>query len=717
MVLHGRYEITGAWTVTSHGNCAEGTDTLTGKRVFIKEFQHYRYSDDADKYAELEDNNRQVEAFRDRVERVGSAIRQIASVNGDVVVTTDFFREGNSLYKVNDFVDMESWLPSRVCKHLTSRQVDDLMLRLTNAISALHGANILHCDLKPENVFIVKRDGNYIGMVSDFDDSFFLNEAPDPELVVGTPEFMSPEFGYYKYYHEFWEENRDVLPLTEASDLFSLGLVYHMFLTGEMPKIFSVSAPEGYDPALLKAQEEAAQMWSIFIELEGKPAFGYRLSDKLDAAHYVLIQRLLAPMPADRIASCTALSAEINRIRNAQGEYTIRAMDGDKPMKKKALSLVAAYPSAGGEVREPAQVVRTDGAGIVRLTGVPSGLRLGIQRGEDVVDIVWDADRSFVFQKAAPPEAVRYRLRVRCDGLPAAGQAVTLSRYEDGWKKVSTLATDASGEIVYLDLPEGDYAAGCHGAMLPVKWDADRCFALDLREYAVRATRGRDAAAHMPISLSVVARSARMKVAAGETDADGLFRFRFLRSRFRWSAECDGRREEFVFPEDGVYELKLPGRTQILCRATLAGSTTPVEGVKFALLRREGDRPRTLAEAVTDAGGEAALGRFEPGEYYLAAISAPEGIEPSGGAFRQGARVVVPEGHEKFRLRMEFTRRFIPPEPENIVADRQVPPGRGGRYVRVIHYNDGKVIIVQENGSYRCLRSAGELGLYELSGF
>lgn len=96
------------------------------------------------------------------------------------------------------------------------------------ALQAAHDLGIVHRDLKPDNIMITRgRDGSDVVKVVDFG----IAKATGGEegqkvtrtgLVVGTPEYMSPE-----------QLSGDVLD--GRSDVYSLALVFFRMLTGRLP--------------------------------------------------------------------------------------------------------------------------------------------------------------------------------------------------------------------------------------------------------------------------------------------------------------------------------------------------------------------------------------------------------------------------------------------------------------------------------------------------
>lgn len=112
------------------------------------------------------------------------------------------------------------------CK-LTQEQLNRLdqgLSGLFNGVRALHAANILHRDLKPDNVLVTSK-----GRVVLLD--FGLAYKHNVEVLgatslglglVGTPIYMSPEQAKEKEVHE-------------ASDWYSLGVMLYQALTGRPP--------------------------------------------------------------------------------------------------------------------------------------------------------------------------------------------------------------------------------------------------------------------------------------------------------------------------------------------------------------------------------------------------------------------------------------------------------------------------------------------------
>lgn len=103
-----------------------------------------------------------------------------------------------------------------------------LVIQMAHALAAAHKAEVVHRDLKPDNIFLVPRDdGTTRVVLTDF--GVARPNSPEQEesftatdVIVGTPTYMAPE----------QLELEEALP---ASDIYTLGLVMYEMLTGRFP--------------------------------------------------------------------------------------------------------------------------------------------------------------------------------------------------------------------------------------------------------------------------------------------------------------------------------------------------------------------------------------------------------------------------------------------------------------------------------------------------
>ncbi len=145
------------------------------------------------------------------------AIYDFGETDDGVIYLAMEFIEGEAL---TDLVNREG--------ALSPKRAADIARQTAEALTAAHEFGIVHRDLKPDNIMIAKnRDGSELAKVVDFG---IAKAAGGDEkqnvtktgLVVGTPEYMSPE-----------QLSGD--QVDGRSDIYSLALVFFRMLTGTLP--------------------------------------------------------------------------------------------------------------------------------------------------------------------------------------------------------------------------------------------------------------------------------------------------------------------------------------------------------------------------------------------------------------------------------------------------------------------------------------------------
>jgi serine/threonine-protein kinase len=106
----------------------------------------------------------------------------------------------------------------------------DITTQILAALAAAHEAGVIHRDLKPDNVFLVRMgDREDFVKVLDFGISKMLHETrPDATLtqtgtILGTPYYMSPE------------QARGLKDLDARVDVYAMGTILYQMLTGKPP--------------------------------------------------------------------------------------------------------------------------------------------------------------------------------------------------------------------------------------------------------------------------------------------------------------------------------------------------------------------------------------------------------------------------------------------------------------------------------------------------
>ena len=102
---------------------------------------------------------------------------------------------------------------------LTEREARQVTMQLCHALLVLHSMGAVHRDVKPENVILRGSDAVLI----DFDAArIYKDESESDTQVLGTTGFAAPEqYGIFQS--------------DERADIFSLGVLLNIMLTGKHP--------------------------------------------------------------------------------------------------------------------------------------------------------------------------------------------------------------------------------------------------------------------------------------------------------------------------------------------------------------------------------------------------------------------------------------------------------------------------------------------------
>jgi serine/threonine protein kinase len=197
---------------------------------------------------------------------------------------------------------------------LPARRAAEIVRQTGEALAAACDLGIVHRDLKPDNIMIAKsRDGSDLVKVVDFGIAKAAgNDAQKVTktgLVVGTPDYMSPE-----------QLSGD--KLDGRSDIYSLGLVAFNMLTGKLP-FPSESAQESMIMRLTDQPKALGDMkpevsWTAEVQqvmdkaLERDASLRYQTASEFGRALVQAVERMPATQAADagtQVIDTTALPA------------------------------------------------------------------------------------------------------------------------------------------------------------------------------------------------------------------------------------------------------------------------------------------------------------------------------------------------------------------------------------------------------------------------
>jgi tetratricopeptide (TPR) repeat protein/tRNA A-37 threonylcarbamoyl transferase component Bud32 len=143
-----------------------------------------------------------------------------------------------------EYIDAGSLAQKTAGMAQPGRQAALLVEILARAVHYTHQRGILHRDLKPNNVLLVRREamegvpfivgphgsGHYEPKITDFGLAKFMDQAglTQTETLIGTPNYMPPE-----------QAAGDTKKIGVPADVYSLGAILYELLTGRAPFVGS----------------------------------------------------------------------------------------------------------------------------------------------------------------------------------------------------------------------------------------------------------------------------------------------------------------------------------------------------------------------------------------------------------------------------------------------------------------------------------------------
>lgn len=214
-VLAGKYRVDARLNEGGMGSVYQGTHMLMEKTVAIKVLRPSLAAD---------------EKIVARFSREARAASRISHPNA--LSVTDFGEDDNGIV----FLVME-FLSGQTLKQLIRDEgplplprVVEITRQIGDALAAAHAQGVVHRDLKSDNIMLLDTTQGDHAKVLDFGiakinepDGKFDGDLTAPNLVIGTPQYMSPE------------QCAQDAEIDARSDLYSLGVILYEMLVGHVP--------------------------------------------------------------------------------------------------------------------------------------------------------------------------------------------------------------------------------------------------------------------------------------------------------------------------------------------------------------------------------------------------------------------------------------------------------------------------------------------------
>jgi len=287
MIWNG-YTLLKDWSVNSGSETALAQKNR--QKFFIKRYKMIVKPTDADSPHYVKSLNTFNAYVRER-QTIMRALSSVSPRGGNMVIPFESFVCAEGMYtEVSDFVN--DAVPGREVP-LFMRLLDWtekllVMKTATAALELVHAQRIVHSDIKVDNIVVVRNDaGNFVAKLIDFDNSYRLDHIPD--TLMGTINYFAPEHVIYDSQKTPKEKAEWKAELSGKTDVFSLGVTFHRWLSGTYPE-------------QKNEKNETVYAWKLL--LQGKPV---PLSQTIRLPMQNLIRSMLTLEPKDRITATGVL--------------------------------------------------------------------------------------------------------------------------------------------------------------------------------------------------------------------------------------------------------------------------------------------------------------------------------------------------------------------------------------------------------------------------
>ncbi len=304
---NNRYEMLEKIGTGGMATVYKAKDTLLNRYVAVKVLRD-----------SLEDEKKVVANF------VKEAQSSASLVHNNIVSVYDVGEEDGINYMVMEYVDgitLKEYIKTRGA--LPWQEACDFAIQIGQGINEAHSINIVHRDIKPQNILMTK---DKILKVTDF--GIAKAVAGDTTVVngnvLGSVHYISPE------------QARG--GVTDArSDIYSLGIVLYEMLTGKVP--FDGDTPVSV--ALMHLEKEPVNVKVVNLEVPSDLAYvTMKAISKDQSARYASVSELVddlhavladEPLPSREEAGGKTVSGTASSTETADGEEEDYIVDDDIP--------------------------------------------------------------------------------------------------------------------------------------------------------------------------------------------------------------------------------------------------------------------------------------------------------------------------------------------------------------------------------------------------
>jgi serine/threonine protein kinase len=328
----GRYQVRSLLGAGGMGEVYLAEDTQLNRSVALKVLP-----------AEVADD-------KQRIHRFMREAKAVSTLNHPHILTIFEIGETDSNYFIaTEFIDGQTLRQRLMDGRMTLSQLLDVAIQVADALAAAHEAEIIHRDIKPENIMLRRRDDYAkvldfgLAKLSERTTGPVSTSAPtkmvvatNPGVVMGTPQYMSPEQARGQ-------------TMDARTDIWSLGCVLYEMVAARPPFVGETTSDvlaailrEEPSPLSLHASEVPEMLeWVVAKTLRKDREERYQTVNELLTDLRSLKQRIDLSAEQKRFAS-----HEPSHQYNSATTLVDEAIDTDREVKANVSTAEAGGASA-----------------------------------------------------------------------------------------------------------------------------------------------------------------------------------------------------------------------------------------------------------------------------------------------------------------------------------------------------------------------------------
>lgn len=278
-VIGRRYQILSTLGYGGMGTVYRAFDRLTGQVIALKQVSQTEHSPNGEEHANMRRS-------------LANEFKLLASLRHPHIINVlDYgFHSGLPFYTMELLEGAQNLLEAAYDQPF--RLQIDLLVQLLLALSYLHRRGILHRDLKPSNVLVIHHQVK----VLDFGLATTREQLRQSEPIVGTLAYMPPEVLRGQ-------------KVTEAADLYAVGVLAYEMLTGRHPyetndvsRLIQDVLHRPLDYALATVEHQTARILERLLAKSPEQRY-----PSADSVIHALSERLNIPLPLETAATRESL--------------------------------------------------------------------------------------------------------------------------------------------------------------------------------------------------------------------------------------------------------------------------------------------------------------------------------------------------------------------------------------------------------------------------